>query len=194
MNSRMLAQSPARLDAGSAAPISRTAARLAVSCSRAGSHARVRRMALRGPNHAACRGPLWVLRAVAQDVPPEGAAPAASTPAAAATAAPAAPVQQAGGEGGSASAGGREHRVHKTPLYITRSNFTQALPVLRQALQECEFFAFDCEMTGLFVPVCVGWWGARMRKGAVGVAVCVAWSAMQEWRVALSLTAKLRAV
>jgi hypothetical protein len=37
------------------------------------------------------------------------------------------------------------------PLQVTRSNFTAVLPAVRQALQDCHFFAFDCEMTGLFL-------------------------------------------
>ena len=34
-------------------------------------------------------------------------------------------------------------------LQITKANFQQSLPIIKQALQECHFFAFDCEMTGL---------------------------------------------
>jgi hypothetical protein len=37
------------------------------------------------------------------------------------------------------------------PLQVTRSNFAAVLPAVRQALQDCQFFAFDCEMTGLFL-------------------------------------------
>lgn len=33
---------------------------------------------------------------------------------------------------------------------ITRHNFTAVLPAVRQALEQCTFYAFDCEMTGLF--------------------------------------------
>ena len=47
--------------------------------------------------------------------------------------------------------------LHKTPtvlLQITRSNFQQSLPIIQQALQDCQFFAFDCEMTGLEVLAC----------------------------------------
>lgn len=36
-------------------------------------------------------------------------------------------------------------------LQITRTNFQQSLPVIKQALHDCQFFAFDCEMTGLEV-------------------------------------------
>lgn len=36
-------------------------------------------------------------------------------------------------------------------MQITRANFQQSLPVIKQALQDCQFFAFDCEMTGLEV-------------------------------------------
>ena len=34
---------------------------------------------------------------------------------------------------------------------ITRTNFLQSLPIIKQALHDCQFFAFDCEMTGLEV-------------------------------------------
>ena len=34
-------------------------------------------------------------------------------------------------------------------MQITRANFRESLPVIRQALADCHFFAFDCEMTGL---------------------------------------------
>ena len=34
-------------------------------------------------------------------------------------------------------------------LQITRSNFQESLPIIQQALQDCQFFALDCEMTGL---------------------------------------------
>eukprot|EP00882_Tetradesmus_deserticola_P011672 GHRQ01012347.1.p1 GENE.GHRQ01012347.1~~GHRQ01012347.1.p1 ORF type:complete len:242 (+),score=61.91 GHRQ01012347.1:518-1243(+) len=37
------------------------------------------------------------------------------------------------------------------PLQVTRSNFTAVLPAVRQALQDCQFFSYDCEMTGLFL-------------------------------------------
>lgn len=32
---------------------------------------------------------------------------------------------------------------------ITRANFKESLPAIQQALHDCQFFAFDCEMTGL---------------------------------------------
>lgn len=32
---------------------------------------------------------------------------------------------------------------------ITRANFQDSLPIIQQALQDCHFFAVDCEMTGL---------------------------------------------
>jgi hypothetical protein len=32
---------------------------------------------------------------------------------------------------------------------VTRSNFHELLPAVRAALDECQFFSFDCEMTGL---------------------------------------------
>lgn len=37
-------------------------------------------------------------------------------------------------------------------LQVTRSNFAATLPAIKQALQDCQFFSFDCEMTGLFLP------------------------------------------
>lgn len=37
------------------------------------------------------------------------------------------------------------------PLQVTRSNFAAALPAVKAALQDCQFFSFDCEMTGLFL-------------------------------------------
>lgn len=33
---------------------------------------------------------------------------------------------------------------------ITRHNFKDALPTVREALEKCTFYALDCEMTGLF--------------------------------------------
>jgi poly(A)-specific ribonuclease len=36
-------------------------------------------------------------------------------------------------------------------LDVTRENFHEMLPQVEQALADCEFFAFDCEMTGLFL-------------------------------------------
>jgi hypothetical protein len=37
------------------------------------------------------------------------------------------------------------------PLQVTRNNFTAVLPAVKSALQDCQFFSFDCEMTGLFL-------------------------------------------
>lgn len=34
---------------------------------------------------------------------------------------------------------------------ITKDNFQNMLPVVKEALDRCTFFAFDCEMTGLFL-------------------------------------------
>lgn len=133
----MLAHAPGRCDLV-AAPISRKAAQMAVCCSRAGSRTRVRRMASRHLRHAPEHA---IARAVAQDVPPEEVA--------APTDAKAAPE----GTANTGVTGGLMQPAGTTPLQVTRDNFAQALPVLRQALQECAFFAFDCEMTGLFQPV-----------------------------------------
>jgi hypothetical protein len=36
-----------------------------------------------------------------------------------------------------------------TTLQVTRANFPEALAQVRAALSACQFFAFDCEMTGL---------------------------------------------
>lgn len=38
------------------------------------------------------------------------------------------------------------------PLQVTRHNFHFALPVLRDALASCQFYSFDCEMSGLYPP------------------------------------------
>ena len=48
--------------------------------------------------------------------------------------------------GPTASAAGTDDRVD-----ITRANFKEMLPAVEQALKECDFYAFDCEMTGLFL-------------------------------------------
>ena len=34
-------------------------------------------------------------------------------------------------------------------LQVTKDNFTAVLPIVEQALKHCQFYAFDCEMTGL---------------------------------------------
>jgi poly(A)-specific ribonuclease len=34
---------------------------------------------------------------------------------------------------------------------VTRENFQATLPAVKEALDRCTFFAFDCEMTGLFL-------------------------------------------
>ena len=62
-----------------------------------------------------------------------GAAQAAAAPAPADEPAPGAPA----GAGTSST------------VQVTRSNFRDALDAARAALRSCEFFAFDCEMTGL---------------------------------------------
>lgn len=36
-------------------------------------------------------------------------------------------------------------------MEVTRHNFRETLPIVGEALGECQFYAFDCEMTGLFV-------------------------------------------
>ena len=36
-------------------------------------------------------------------------------------------------------------------MEVTRHTFRDTLPLVEQALDECQFYAFDCEMTGLFV-------------------------------------------
>ena len=36
-------------------------------------------------------------------------------------------------------------------MEVTKDNFAEALPVIREALEGASFYAFDCEMTGLFV-------------------------------------------
>ena len=39
--------------------------------------------------------------------------------------------------------------MNASDLQITKSNFQQSLPVIQQALNDCQFYALDCEMTGL---------------------------------------------
>lgn len=34
---------------------------------------------------------------------------------------------------------------------VTRHNFESAFPAIKEAIDECDFVAFDCEMTGLFL-------------------------------------------
>jgi poly(A)-specific ribonuclease len=36
-------------------------------------------------------------------------------------------------------------------MEVTKNNFAEVLPEIETALSECSFYAFDCEMTGLFV-------------------------------------------
>lgn len=36
-------------------------------------------------------------------------------------------------------------------MEVTKDNFAEALPAIREALEGASFYAFDCEMTGLFV-------------------------------------------
>lgn len=36
-------------------------------------------------------------------------------------------------------------------MQITRHNFESALPAVKEAIHECDFLSFDCEMTGLFL-------------------------------------------
>mmetsp|Transcript_11195 Transcript_11195/g.22365 ORF Transcript_11195/g.22365 Transcript_11195/m.22365 type:complete len:715 (+) Transcript_11195:84-2228(+) len=36
-------------------------------------------------------------------------------------------------------------------MEVTRHNFRETLPIVGEALDACQFYAFDCEMTGLFV-------------------------------------------
>lgn len=40
----------------------------------------------------------------------------------------------------------------QSPLQVTRRNFAATVPAIKEALQDCQFFSFDCEMTGLFLP------------------------------------------
>ena len=37
-----------------------------------------------------------------------------------------------------------------TLMQVTRENFQDVLPAVKNSLQACEYYAFDCEMTGLF--------------------------------------------
>ena len=36
-------------------------------------------------------------------------------------------------------------------MQITKKNFQSALPAVKEAIHECDFLSFDCEMTGLFL-------------------------------------------
>lgn len=36
-------------------------------------------------------------------------------------------------------------------MEVTKETFEDALPIVEEALKECQFYSFDCEMTGLFV-------------------------------------------
>ena len=44
-----------------------------------------------------------------------------------------------------------DHSTAQIPLQVTRNNFLQTLPAIRQALDQCLFYSFDCEMTGLYL-------------------------------------------
>ena len=37
-------------------------------------------------------------------------------------------------------------------MQVLRDNFVASLPLLEDALQRCQFYALDLEMTGLFLP------------------------------------------
>jgi hypothetical protein len=50
---------------------------------------------------------------------------------------------------------------------VTRHNFAAVLPVVREALQSCDFFAIDCEMTGLFLEGGNGNGGGANGRGAL---------------------------
>jgi hypothetical protein len=97
--------------------------------------------------------------------PPATAPPATAPPAAAPAAAAPPPPPPPGGAGDSAV------------LQVTRSNFRAALPAVRAALAECQFFAFDCEMTGLtldggedkLIDDVHDRWGRRAGGGGLGV-------------------------
>lgn len=39
----------------------------------------------------------------------------------------------------------------KQSMQITKKNFESALPAVKEAIHECDFLSFDCEMTGLFL-------------------------------------------
>lgn len=42
------------------------------------------------------------------------------------------------------------HSAANMSVDITRENFKETLPAVKDALDRCSFFAIDCEMTGLF--------------------------------------------
>lgn len=39
--------------------------------------------------------------------------------------------------------------VDKAQVQITKENFAEVLPLVKDALEQCQFYSFDCEMTGL---------------------------------------------
>ncbi|KAF8061172.1 PAT17 [Scenedesmus sp. PABB004] len=73
---------------------------------------------------------------------PAAAAAAAAGPSAGEAAAQAAAAAAAAAGAGAAA---------PPPLQVTRSNFAAALPAVAAALASCQFWAFDCEMSGLFL-------------------------------------------
>jgi hypothetical protein len=53
------------------------------------------------------------------------------------------------GEGLSSVRRQRRPRHPRVPWQVTRHNFAETLPLVADALSRCDFFALDCEMTGL---------------------------------------------
>lgn len=49
-----------------------------------------------------------------------------------------------------AYANARSVLARTVDMEVTRHNFDKTLPILQRALEECEYLAIDCEMTGLF--------------------------------------------
>jgi len=73
-----------------------------------------------------------------------GAAPAAATDSASRTG------HSSSTSGNSSSSRGSSSSQRPPPLQVTRYNFQQALPALQEALSTCQFYSFDCEMSGLY--------------------------------------------
>lgn len=62
------------------------------------------------------------------------------------------PQQQQEADLDSVSGPQKQQQQRPAPLQVTRHNFHYALPVLAEALAGCQFYAFDCEMSGLYPP------------------------------------------
>lgn len=55
---------------------------------------------------------------------------------------------------------------------VTKSNFSEVLPVVKEALERCAFFAVDCEMTGLHTDTAKHEWYDDHHARCGGLRVC----------------------